>query len=173
MVDCADAGDCSGGWPYEVLSYLVKSRKTIMNETDDPDVGQVSGCKIVPATAMIQAVSWQPVDSTNGLDRIASIASIKNAVVQFGAVSTCILATPAFQDYLTDSLHPELVFQDQPSDPNNIQINHAIIIVGWDDTKGAWLIRNSWGAGWGFGGYGWVSYSTNNIGYSSISCIAN
>lgn len=32
---------------------------------------------------------------------------------------------------------------------------HCLQIVGYDDTKQAWLIRNSWGTGWGTGGYGW------------------
>lgn len=47
---------------------------------------------------------------------------------------------------------------------------HAIDAMGYDDAKritntlsnettmGAFLIRNSWGAGWGDGGYGWIPY---------------
>jgi len=47
---------------------------------------------------------------------------------------------------------------------------HAIVAVGYDDaqkiknttcnktTKGALLIRNSWGTGWGNEGYGWLPY---------------
>jgi C1A family cysteine protease len=49
---------------------------------------------------------------------------------------------------------------------------HAIVAVGYDDsmkikntnpgaaeTKGALLIRNSWGTGWGSSGYGWLPYN--------------
>lgn len=52
-----------------------------------------------------------------------------------------------------------------------IQGGHAVDVVGYDDalkirnaaagakeTTGALLIRNSWGAGWGDGGYGWLPY---------------
>jgi outer membrane protein assembly factor BamB len=39
--------------------------------------------------------------------------------------------------------------------------NHAVCIVGYDDSKGAsgaFLVRNSWGEYWGEGGCCWVSY---------------
>jgi hypothetical protein len=35
---------------------------------------------------------------------------------------------------------------------------HAVSIVGYDDTKQAWLIRNSWGPEWGENGFAWMSY---------------
>jgi len=37
---------------------------------------------------------------------------------------------------------------------------HAITVVGYDDDKGAFLIRNSWGIGWGESGYVWYDYNT-------------
>jgi cathepsin L len=43
-------------------------------------------------------------------------------------------------------------------------INHAVTIVGWCDAKNAWIIKNSWGTGWGsYGGYGYIAYNTYNI----------
>jgi hypothetical protein len=35
---------------------------------------------------------------------------------------------------------------------------HAIVLVGYDDAKQAFIFRNSWGDGWGDGGYGMLSY---------------
>ena len=43
-------------------------------------------------------------------------------------------------------------------------VSHSILIVGWDDSKstdtgtGAFLIKNTWGEGWGSGGYAYISY---------------
>ena len=54
--------------------------------------------------------------------------------------------------------------------------NHAIAIVGWDDSysrynfvgtppsDGAFIVRNSWGSSWGDGGYFYVSYCDTLIG---------
>lgn len=36
---------------------------------------------------------------------------------------------------------------------------HAIAIIGYDDSKQAYIIRNSWGTDWGIDGYGYVAYS--------------
>ncbi|MFY0672503.1 MAG: C1 family peptidase [Bacteroidia bacterium] len=35
---------------------------------------------------------------------------------------------------------------------------HAMVVVGYDDAKGAYKVFNSWGTNWGTNGYGWVSY---------------
>jgi hypothetical protein len=58
-----------------------------------------------------------------------------------------------------------------PAPGKDIEGGHAIDAVGYDDsikikngnkggieTTGAFLIRNSWGAGWGDKGYGWLPY---------------
>lgn len=36
---------------------------------------------------------------------------------------------------------------------------HALMAAGYDDSRGAALIRNSWGTGWGASGYFWLPYS--------------
>ena len=55
-----------------------------------------------------------------------------------------------------------------PTEP--LEWGHAVVVVGYDDertirntfsdetTVGAFKVRNSWGTGWGEGGYGWLPY---------------
>ena len=55
--------------------------------------------------------------------------------------------------------------------PHKNDTNHAITIIGWDDTysrenfgehkpdaDGAWYCKNSWGSNWSKDGYFWISY---------------
>lgn len=36
---------------------------------------------------------------------------------------------------------------------------HAMVVVGYDDSRNAYKILNSWGTNWGTNGFGWISYS--------------
>jgi cathepsin L len=46
-------------------------------------------------------------------------------------------------------------------------VNHAIALIGWDDEKGAWLVKNSWGKQMGEDGYFYIKYNANNIGFGA------
>jgi C1A family cysteine protease len=50
-----------------------------------------------------------------------------------------------------------------PAPNEQVLGGHAVLVVGWDDAKGAWEVRNSWGEGWGDHGYFWMpqQYLTN------------
>jgi Papain family cysteine protease len=40
---------------------------------------------------------------------------------------------------------------------------HVVLIVGYDDTAGCWIIKNSWGTGWGDSGFGLIAYGQCGI----------
>lgn len=41
--------------------------------------------------------------------------------------------------------------------------DHAVSLIGWDDSKQAYLALNSWGSQWGNSGYFWISYNDYNV----------
>lgn len=98
----------------------------------------------------------------------ASVQQIKSALCRYGPVATAIEATALFQSYTSG------VFQQKARSSYGVipGINHAVVIVGWDDVKGAWRVRNSWGTGWGEGGYAWVKYNHNAIGWDTVWAVA-
>lgn len=163
VVCCSGAGDCRGGWPYMVFEYLKRSNTGIMNEASLRDDGRDRPCPAIPQPATVQVADWGIVDMEMGLHRIAAKDKIKDAIMKYSAVSVCLMATPLLQNLSDDN-----VFFEEISDNENPTINHAVTVVGWDDSKNAWLVRNSWSELWGFNGYGWISYNTNNIGYGAI-----
>src|ERR1043165_8380348 len=46
-----------------------------------------------------------------------------------------------------------------PKAGENTRGGHAVLGVGFDDSKQAVLVRNSWGTGWGIKGYFWMPYA--------------
>jgi C1A family cysteine protease len=50
---------------------------------------------------------------------------------------------------------------------------HAVLAVGYDDKKQAFLVKNSWGQGWGQAGYFWMPYTFFTPSYVSSSLYGN
>lgn len=58
------------------------------------------------------------------------------------------------------------VYKGCRSDSTNY-INHAVVLVGYDDSTSSWLVKNQWSKYWGESGYIRLSYN-NDCGLSSI-----
>jgi C1A family cysteine protease len=51
------------------------------------------------------------------------------------------------------------ISSDTYNDPGMQHAYHAMVLVGYDDAKNAFRVRNSWGASWGDKGSIWVDYN--------------
>jgi cathepsin L len=126
-------------------------------ETAFPYTHTDAPCHTYPITA--KPVAWGFVDAAN---EIPSVATLKQAIIERGPISVSVRATSNFQGYAGGVFYEAAPAHDS---------NHAVVLVGWDDAKGAWLLRNSWGTSWGetcgYGserGYMWIAYNSSNVG---------
>jgi len=90
-----------------------------------------------------------------GGDDLESLNGIKSALMQHGALATCYYASSS---YMQNYIHYQPPYEDELP-------NHSVAIIGWDDNMitqapepGAWICKNSWGEGWGFDGFFYISY---------------
>ena len=164
VINCSGAGDENGGLALNVLKWMVDNKRNLNNEETTPYRGPKTTCG-TSAGLPYYAQSYGVVDPSGDPSRIASVTAIKQALVRYGAISASVQVTDAFQNY-TGS-----VFNEFASNPNSPATNHAITIIGWDDNKMAWIIKNSWGTDWGINcdygtsrGYMYIGYNSNNIG---------
>ena len=90
---------------------------------------------------------------------IPEVKNIQQAIFEHGPVYAAVYAGDAFGNY-----NGGIFGTNEPGDPN-----HAVVIVGWNgdynDPNGYWIIRNSWGTGWGENGYMRIKYECSKIGF--------
>jgi len=90
----------------------------------------------------------QQVTGYNQLNMPTDDDTLKNYLMQNGPLAIDVDASGWSQNYGAGILTC-----------SNPGLDHAILLTGWDkDQNGTpyWIIKNSWGTGWGEQGFGWV-----------------
>ena len=152
-----DWGPCDGGNVDMSTAYLARWSGPV-DEADDPyndwdDRPSPGG----PYQKCLKNALWFFSDS-----------DIKDALMTWGGMAVYMYWNSA---YYNSSQHTYYY-------TGSTDINHAVTVAGWDDTKavsgapgdGAWLIKNSWGSSWGDSGYFWISYF-DNMAVSSATAL--
>jgi len=160
---------CDGGNHFISTAYLARWSGPIA-ESDDPynpaSGFSPSGLKEKKhlGTVLMIPVRSGPLDNDN----------IKQAVMDYGAMYTSMYYGSTYFNSTYKSYYYS----------GGANSNHAVAIVGWNDNfpktnfnspnpsgNGAWIVRNSWGTGWGESGYFYISYYDTKIGKDNASFI--
>jgi len=161
LIDCAvdragmDAGGCDGGWSGQAFDFL--SGRGIALERDCPYTGGTDRCRALPR-ADCRIAAWGYVMPDAG---IPPVEEVKRALCTYGPLAACVKVTPAFQAYAGG------IFDEHAAVWGPKDVNHAVLLIGWDDDKKSYLLKNSWGEAWGEKGMMWIEYGCNNIGYGA------
>ena len=153
LLSCSNAGSCNGGYPNRAADYI---RDTgLPPESYFPYTASSSDdlCSNAGAgwqTSVSKAISWSYVNTTT-----VSVQDIKNALTTYGPLSTTMDVYYDFFSYRSGVY--EYV-------SGAYQGGHAVLIVGYRDDSsvdggGYFIVKNSWGPGWGESGYFNIAYS--------------
>jgi uncharacterized protein YjdB/C1A family cysteine protease len=146
-----------GGNDY-ITGAMLASWKGTVYENDDPypnppTVSNIHSNVNAPVRYHVQDIIFLPEGS--------SASDIKNYVYKYGSVTTPVSTSSRYYNTNTKSIYNYDGLDN---------IDHEVSIIGWDDSfsknnfiikppaDGAFIIKNSWGTGWGDGGYGYISY---------------
>lgn len=158
-------GGCNGDWGTTVMRHAKSTGVPL--ESDYPYLARVGACKL-PASAKLYKIDDWGFCTPGQEEGMSTTQDIKNAMMQYGVLSTAIAANGDWDVYRGGVMpYRRLTAYD---------VNHEVTIVAWDDaksvpgtsTKGAFLIRNSWSTAWGDRGYAWVGYGSHQIGTEAI-----
>ena len=144
LVDCSKGfnglGGCSGGWPSSAMTWI--STNGMVKSADWGYRGFEQTC---------------PKNLTNVAFKITGSGSATNDADLEKAIATQPVVVAV--DASRWSSYKEGIFGASASDCSTA-VNHAVIAVGY--TPEYWLIRNSWGTGWGEKGYMRLSRARSN-----------
>jgi len=162
-MDCHNWGGCSGGDELDIISWC--KTNGLPTESDyGPYLQRSSSCRLKAGTKMWKIADWGYCSKDQGSQGVASYQDMKNCIAAYGPISVAGSADGGFMNY-----------QGGLFKGNNRSVDHAILCIGWDDTKspkGALLLQNQWGDGWGDEGYMWCEYGANDWGTEAIWAVA-
>jgi Papain family cysteine protease len=151
LFNCAGPGCETNAWyPEDALTYC-------------RDVGITTAALYGPGSNGVCYLddNW-PITKIAAFERLPDATAIKQCLTGTGPYPTASPVVTLFVYY--KSLHDwappthNQFYRFKDNDPHDVRIGgHAVCIVGYDDTPGYWICKNSWGAGWGGAGDGFFN----------------
>ena len=141
LVSCSWVGSCKGGL---LIPHFLKT-KGLPPESDYPYSASDGSCASAAPGWKDRAVrigSWGLVSR--------KLAALKAALVQYGPLPTAFMVHEDFMHYKSG------VYSYVSGKKLG---GHAVLLVGYDDAEKCFIVKNSWGPGWGEAGFFRIAYS--------------
>lgn len=139
---CGCGSCCGTGWNFQPALDFCRNTGVAL-ESAFPYTPQNQACRQVPSHLRI-----------SGWRRVASVTDRKQALVEHGPMVAGMAVYSDFFGYKTG------VYRRKS---NELRGYHAISVIGYDDAEKCWICKNSWGTGWGDGGFFKIGYGECGI----------
>jgi len=137
VVDCdKDCYGCGGGWPYKAFNYVTKTGGQD-TEASYPYTGRDGTCKFKPGSVGAKIKGYHTISRDEH--------QIQTGLSTTAPFSVCVDASQ-WSHYKGGVMR---------STQCGRGIDHCVQLVGYDSSANPpyWIVRNSWGTGWGISGY--------------------
>lgn len=159
VIDCAGNGNmgCSGGDFCALLDWIDVNKVVLQPESEYPPLLRDQACK----RKITGSIGGVKIKSYTCDTLIPSESSILTDLANHGPVIAAVNAL-TWQYYLGGVIQYNC-------DGGLTNINHAVQIVGYDGTAAVphYIIRNSWGTGFGDKGYVYLAIGSNVCGITT------
>jgi len=137
---------CDGGWPHDAYINAIEDRGGLETDAAYPyNIPQAGNCQLTGGKAV------SPASNDKGYTSPAK-GQLQTVLNNNGPVSICV-AAESWQYYTGGVL---------TSCPGSV--DHCVQAVGYNSDAATpyWLVRNSWGASWGYSGYIYLSMTADS-----------
>lgn len=141
------SGSCSAGtYITDALNLLAEKGSASLADFPYND----SNCLSRPNSFVNQSASFFRIASWSRVN-VQSTPDVKAHVAAGMPVVVGLMVYENFQRHVGSNIY-------STAEGNPIG-GHAMLVIGYDDTRSAFRLINSWGQGWGDDGYVWIDYS--------------
>lgn len=162
LVSCSGAGTCSGGYSGSASTYIRDVGLPL--ESCFKYTATNNSCSNACANwqaGTYKVKGWHTATTATYPERVQGI---KNALLTYGPV---VASFYVYNDFFSYRSGVYSCTSDSYAGA------HAVLVVGYDDERQAFIVKNSWGTGWGEAGYFMIAYSevggTSRFAYSVLA----